>query len=219
MKIGILGGTFDPIHLGHTHIACEIAQVLGLSKVVFMVSKYPPHKKPKEISPAFHRYAMVVLATMNEAHLYASELELLRSGPSYTFDTLEELSTRYPEDQFCFIAGTDSLRELKMWYEYDKLLSRHCMVFVQRPGAEVELDRLEISADLRRSIQLVQDKGALEIQAGQSFCLNLDAPPISSTEIRRLVASDQNASQEFLSFPVYQYIRKYRLYEEDQDLT
>lgn len=219
MKIGVLGGTFDPIHLGHTYVAREIIKTFGLNQVIFMVSKYPPHKKVKEISSAFHRYAMVVLATRSEDRFRASTLELFRNGPSYTIDTLEELRARYPSDQFCFIAGTDSLSELNLWYEYDKLLAKHCLVFVQRPGAEVDLEKLEISPDLRESIQLVKADAKLEIQAGQSFCLSLNAPSISSTEIRRIIASGRRPSQEFLSSSVYQYLRKYRLYEEHQDLT
>ena len=219
MKIGVLGGTFDPIHLGHTFIAGKIAQVFGLNQVIFMVSKFPPHKQAQGISSAFHRHAMVVLGTMNESRFCASTLELTRQGLSYTVDTLEELGSGHPDDQFCFIAGTDSLSELHLWYEYDKLLSRHCLIFVQRPGAEVDLDNLKIPSNLRDSIQFVETDKPPVIQKGRSFCVNLNAPPISSTEIRQMIESGRRPPQEFLSSMVYEYIRKYRLYEENPNLT
>jgi nicotinate-nucleotide adenylyltransferase len=213
VKIGVLGGTFDPIHSGHTHIAREVARVLDLDQVVFMVAKSPPHKLSEEISSAFHRYAMVVLELMKEERFFVSTLELLRERPSYTVETMRELSLLYPDDQLCFIAGSDSLQELHLWYEYDKLLSRHSLVFVQRPGAEVDLEELEISSNLKDSIRLVEDEGVFDIQEGRSFCLSLDAPPVSSTEIRRLIASGKRPAGNIVSPQVDQYIRKYRLYE------
>jgi len=213
VRVGVLGGTFDPIHLGHTYIAGEIKQAFDLDKVVFMVSKYPPHKRGKDISSAFHRYAMTILELMNEDSFHASTFELSKNRSSYTIDTMEELSTCYPDDQFCFIAGTDSLQELSMWYEYAKLLRRHCLVFVQRPGAEVVLDRLKIPLDLKNSIREVETGTDLEIRAGRSYCMSLRAPSVSSTEIRQSIASGRSPSHELISPAVYQYIRKYRLYE------
>ncbi|MGW8178209.1 MAG: nicotinate-nucleotide adenylyltransferase [bacterium] len=213
MRVGVLGGTFDPIHLGHTYIAGKIRLAFNLDKVVFMVSKYPPHKRGKDISSAFHRYAMTILELMNEDSFHASTFELSKNRPSYTIDTMEELNACYPDDQFCFIAGTDSLQELSMWHEYAKLLRGHCLVFVQRPGAEVVLDNLEILADLKKSICEVETATDLEIRAGRSYCMSLCAPAVSSTEIRQVIASGRNPSQELISPAVYQYIRKYRLYE------
>lgn len=213
MKIGVLGGTFDPIHLGHMHIARKVAKVFDLDQVIFMVAKSPPHKLSEAISSTFHRHAMVVLELVEEERFFVSTLELLRERPSYTIETLDELSLRYPDDRLCFIAGSDSLQELHLWYEYDKLLSRHCLVFVQRPGAEVDLEELEISTNLKDSIRSVEGHGTFEIQGGRSFCLSLDAPPVSSSEIRRLIASGKRLAGNIVSSQVYQYIRKYRLYE------
>ena len=219
MKVGILGGTFDPIHQGHTHLAREIARVFELEKVIFMVSKSPPHKEVREISSAFHRYAMVALEIDCEDSFFVSTLELRREGPSYTYDTLEQLKSCHPDDQFCFVAGTDSLRELSLWYQYDRLIQNHCLVFVQRPGAEVDLNRLEISTTLRDRIRLTEEGEKPEICEGSSFLLSLNAPPISSTEIRNLIRSGKRPSLNVLSSPVYRYIRKCQLYEEEQDLT
>jgi nicotinate-nucleotide adenylyltransferase len=213
MRTGILGGTFDPIHLGHTFIAREIAAVLSLDKVIFMVSQYPPHKKVGEISSPFHRYAMVALELMDSEKYFASQVELFRNKPSYTVDTLEEFSKSFPDEQHCFIAGTDSLSEIHLWHQYDKLFLRHCMVFVQRPGAEVDLGSLEIATNLKDLIQIVEPGDAPEIQKGRSLVLSLDAPPISSTKIRRMIASGKRPPTDQLSPSVYKYIRKYRLYE------
>jgi nicotinate-nucleotide adenylyltransferase len=214
VRVGVLGGTFDPIHRGHTYLAREISRVFGLEKVIFMVSKYPPHKGFEEISAPFDRYAMVVLALNREESFYASALELGRDGPSYTFDTLERLNSSYPDDQFCFIAGSDSLHELSLWYAYDKLIRRHCLVFVQRPGAEVDLDGLEISPNLRDTIHFVRDNVTPEIKVGRSYLLSVNAPPISSSDIRKIIRSGQRPSTRILSSPVYRYIRKCQLYEE-----
>lgn len=219
MKTGMLGGTFDPIHLGHTYIAREIAEVFGLDRVIFMVSQYPPHKKAREISSSFHRYAMVALELMGTEKFYASQFELFGNKPSYTVETLKEFSRRFPDQQSCFIAGTDSLAEINLWYEYDKLFLRHCMVFVQRPGAEVDLGSLEISANLKDLIQVVKPGDAPDIQEGRSFILSLNALHISSTDIRRMIASGECPSSDYLSPSVYKYIRKYRLYEQNQDVA
>jgi nicotinate-nucleotide adenylyltransferase len=216
LKIGILGGTFDPIHAGHTYIARTICHIFGLDRIVFMVSKYPPHKNQTEISGAFHRYAMVVLNLLNERNCYASDRELRKSGPSYTIETLDELSKLHPDHQICFIAGSDSLQEIHLWREYDKLLLRHCLVFVQRPGVEVKLDKLSISAGHRDLIHSLDTQDVPTIERGRSYLLSLNSPPISSTQIRRMIATGVRPSAEYLFPPVYQYIRKYQLYGKQQ---
>ncbi len=184
-----------------------------------MVSKYPPHKNQTEISGAFHRYAMVVLGLLNEADFRASDRELLRTGPSYTIETLDEVSARHPEDRICFIAGSDSLREIHLWRDYDKLLSKHCLVFVQRPALEVKLEKLGISPGLRDLIRGMDTRDLPAIESGRAYLLSLDSPPISSTQIRQLITAGVRPSGEYLLPPVYQYIRKYKLYGKQQGIS
>ena len=214
MKVGILGGTFDPVHSGHLYIANKIREILDLDRVLFMVAKQPPHKGSRCVSQLSHRYAMVVLALLDERDFLASSMELLRKGPSYTIETLQQLRDDYPGDQFCFIGGSDSLKELHLWKDCDKLLWEHCLVFVQRPGAEVSLDGLEIAPESGRRAIAVSEGDSPHIIPGRTYLVSLNAPPVSSTEIRRLVASGGRPSHEHVPERVLDYIEKYQLYHE-----
>lgn len=216
MNLGILGGTFDPIHRGHTFIAHRIREIFALDQVLFMVSNLPPHKEKVRTTSSFHRYAMVVLELLYEERLCASLLELEQGGPSYTVNTLERLRNHHPENHSCFIAGSDSLREIHLWKDYATLLSEHCFVFVQRTRSETDLGQLTIDETVRRSIKVVSASDKPIIQTGQSFLINIDAPPISSTDIRRAIAAGLPPDPGSISAAVLQYIRDYRLYERNQ---
>lgn len=219
MKVGILGGTFDPIHCGHTQIASRISEVFGLDRVEFMPARQPPHKGKCRVSHAFHRYAMVVLALLEHPNFYASNLELRRQGASYTIDTLEELAVRHKSCRFCFIAGSDSLQELHLWKDYDKLLLRHCLIFVQRPEARIRFESGTLPRDVKKAIRFVTENKNPDIRSGQSYLIDVDAPPVSSTSIREMISLGREPSPEQLPPLVYQYIKKYRLYEENQENT
>ena len=215
MKVGVLGGTFDPVHSGHLYIANQIREIFDLDRVLFMVAKQPPHKGSRCVSQMFHRYSMVVVALHDEGKFFASGIELLRKGPSYTFETLQQLRDDNPKDQFCFIGGSDSLKELHLWKDCDKLFQEHCLVFVQRPGAEVNLDDLEIAPELGRLAITVSEGDSPRIVPGCTYLVCLNAPPVSSTGIRRLVASGERPSHEYVPERVLGYIEKYQLYHED----
>ncbi len=216
MNLGILGGTFDPIHRCHTFIAHRIREIFGLDQVLFMVSNLPPHKETFRTTSSFHRYAMVVLDLLYEERLSASLLELEEGVPSYTVTTLERLRDLHPEDRFCFIAGSDSLKEIHLWKDYATLLSEHCFVFVQRTRSEADLEQLKINEAARKSIKVVSASEKPIIQTGQSFLINIEAPPTSSTHIREAIAVGQTPDPESISGLVLQYIREYRLYERNQ---
>ncbi len=216
MNLGILGGTFDPIHRGHTFIAHRIMEIFSLDQVLFMVSNLRLHKEKVRTTSSFHRYAMVVLDLLYEERLCASLLELEQEGASYTVTTLERLRNHHPKDHFCFIAGSDSLKEIHLWKDYATLLSEHCFVFVQRTRSEADLEQLKISESARTTIKVVSASDKPIIQTGQSFLINIEAPPISSTNIRRAMAAGQTPDPESVSAPVLQYIREYRLYERNQ---
>lgn len=219
MKIGILGGTFDPIHRGHTYIARRIRKIFDLDRILLMVSNLPPHKEKREVSNPFHRYAMVVLGIGKVAGVYASLWELQKPGASYTIDTLAHLSTIHPQNKYCFIAGSDALKEIHLWKEYNKLLNEYSFIFIQRPGSEVDLRNLTINAGLKSKIKRVAKGAKSRIQAGQSFLVRLNAPPISSTSIREMIADGQWPSPRFVSPAVLEYVKKYRLYEPNQKST
>ncbi len=216
MKIGILGGTFDPIHRGHSYVARCVLRMFSLNHVLFMVSKLPPHKEKDDLTSPFHRYAMVVLDLLDDRDLYPSPWELERGTLSYTIETLQYFARRHPGDEYCFISGSDSLHEIHLWKDYGKLLREHCFIFVQRPGIEVDLDKLGVSASSRGTIRAVCEKERPTIRPGQSFLIAINAPAVSSTSIREMIVSGKQPSADMVSPAVLQYIRRHRLYEKGQ---
>ena len=214
MRIGILGGTFDPVHNGHLHIARETARLLNLDQVLFMVSNYPPHKSPETVTDSFHRFAMVAITLLNEDHMLACGKELLRTGPSYTIETLEEVAMSHPGARICFVAGSDSLREIHSWKDCDRLFSEFCLVFVQRPGSVINLQDPNLTAGRRGRIQQVDGTCQLEVMKGKSYLLDLGAPPFSSSMIRHALREGSQLPADALQSQVFNYIRKNHLYEE-----
>lgn len=218
LRIGVLGGTFDPIHGGHLAIARGAAQWLELDRVLLMLAKNPPHKGKARIADGYHRHAMAVLATEDDAELCVSRIELNREGPSYTFETMEALA-REPARRHCFIAGADSLREIHLWKECDRLFREHCLVFVPRSGVEVDLSDLRIGPELQMLIRTLEPGECPELTPGSAFILPLHPPPVSSTRIRADLCRGIRPSRSDLDGRVYRYARKYRLYEEQPEET
>lgn len=133
MRVGLLGGTFDPIHLGHLRGAENAREEIGLDQVIVMPSGTPPHRPGPATSP-LDRYAMVCLATASHPAFVPSDLELRRDGPSYTVDTLEALHRERPGDRFVLIVGSDTLPELGTWWRADRLAALCEVAVVARPG-------------------------------------------------------------------------------------
>jgi nicotinate-nucleotide adenylyltransferase len=132
--IGILGGTFDPIHLGHLRMAQEAIETLGLSKVILIPASLPPHKEQSQLFDADFRLKLVRAAVSENPLLEVSDIEIKRTGKSYSVDTLEALSIKYPEAGLCFIIGMDSYIELPSWKDFGKLFELSDIAVVKRPG-------------------------------------------------------------------------------------
>jgi nicotinate-nucleotide adenylyltransferase len=148
-RIGVLGGTFDPIHLGHLVIASHAADALTLDVVLFMPAQSPPHKLGKTISPIDHRIAMVNLAIDGDARFAFSDLDLTTGEPSYTAELVERLAAVHPEGEIFFIAGADSLRDFSTWYEPERILRHARLAIAARPGVEIDATMLNAMRDLR----------------------------------------------------------------------
>ncbi|MEH7109558.1 MULTISPECIES: nicotinate-nucleotide adenylyltransferase [Bacillaceae] len=133
-KIGILGGTFDPPHNGHLLIANEVLGSLHLDEIWFMPNQEPPHKKKSGFVSNEHRLKMLELATQTHPDFKIQSIELEREGPSYTFDTMSLLSTKYPDYQFFFIIGADMIEYLPKWYKVEDLVKLVQFVGVKRPA-------------------------------------------------------------------------------------
>ena len=191
-------------------------RVFRLDLVLFLVAGEPPHKASVGISNRFHRYAMTVLELVPYSRLVASSWELSRRGASYTYQTLKELSHVAPECSYLFIAGSDALREIHLWKDYDKLLREQSFVFIQRCGAGVDLARLELPQAYRAHISLISPSDKPKVIPGKSFLLDIKAPAISASTIRQLIAAGKRPPSDQLSPRVYGYIKKHRLYDNQE---
>jgi len=142
-KIGIMGGTFDPIHTGHLVIAEAVRIEYNLEKVLFIPAANPPHKQHSQIEPSIHRYIMTVMATYSNPHFYVSPIELERSGLSYTIDTVRALIEQYGDKtEFYFITGADAIQDLPTWRHIDQLLDLCHFIAAARPGSICSLDHI-----------------------------------------------------------------------------
>ena len=221
-RLGVLGGTFNPIHSGHLHIARSVQKIFSLSKVLFVVSADPPHKPRKSLIALAHRYAMVSLATSEEPFFIPSLVELESHASSYSVDTMRKISrsVRSEEGEIYFIAGGDSLREVNSWKDSEELLTKYNFIFVLRPGAEAGnyVDSLPEKAIPRvRDLTGLSRTGIRRQLEGEGFkkkrlfIIDADAPDISATRIRNLASAGKNF-RSMVPEPVYSYIQKLRLY-------
>ncbi|MDO5022333.1 MAG: nicotinate (nicotinamide) nucleotide adenylyltransferase [Eubacteriales bacterium] len=197
--LGILGGTFDPIHLGHIRMAEIALEELNLNKLYMLPSGDPPHKIKE--SSATHRYNMTVLACKKNERLFVSKLEIDRKGISYTLDTLVEIKKLFPKEPIMLIVGSDSLHSFPSWHEPKKIAALCSMAVVLRN---------EESSDLQPVLENLKENFNLKAQVFKQKGLN-----ISSTQIRKLIHQSKDISP-FLPKEVYQYIQENRLYRINQ---
>jgi nicotinate-nucleotide adenylyltransferase len=187
MKIGLFGGTFDPIHFGHLDVAQVARQSMALDVVWLIPSRLPPHRGVPHASPA-HRFAMAALAIQNEEGLIVSDVDLDTQGPSYTTDTLDRVRARgvHLSSTF-FIIGADAFQDIAAWKDYPHVLGRCHFIVVSRPGLSVSMLRTTLPQLEARMVDTPCDVPP------QPSILLLDAPttPVSSTAIRRARASGE----------------------------
>jgi nicotinate-nucleotide adenylyltransferase len=171
-KIGIMGGTFDPVHYGHLVTAEGARCEFGLDQVLFLPSGIPPHKTKKRVSSAEHRYMMTVLATLSNPHFEVSRIDIDRKGISYTIDTLQILREQYgPKVELYFITGADAIFEIMSWKDSDQLLKIAHFIAATRPGFSLE----ELPVTTQKWVDEHQDR---------FHVLKVPAMAISSTDIR-----------------------------------
>lgn len=185
LKIGILGGTFNPPHLGHLRLAEEIASLYGLSRVIFIPCFIPPHKTTGDIAQPRDRLEMTYRACADNHLFEVSDMEISLPGPSYTVNTLEGL-TKKTEYEIFFILGTDSLREIHTWKDYQKLFLLSNFIVVTRPGVDFASAWAAVPESLRSQFQ---DLGDRLLHAGSTVLIpsKVLGLNISSTMIRELL--------------------------------
>ncbi len=143
-RIGILGGTFDPIHVGHLMTAEAVRDEFSLDKVIFIPAAVPPHKMDQQVTEARHRYLMTVLATTSNPHFDVSSIEMDRPGPSYTIDTIYELKRQYGENtDLFFITGADAIADIPTWDRIEELLGLCQFIAATRPGFLPNVDNIK----------------------------------------------------------------------------
>ena len=215
-RIGILGGTFNPIHNGHLAAAEEVRLRLKLDMILFVPSFLPPHKQEETVPPAEQRLEMVRLAIAGNAHFALSDIEIQRGGASYTVDTIEALRRAWSDAELYFIIGIDAFLDIQAWRQWRKLLSLCHFVVIARPGYRFgDLIRLDFLNSAAAELLKI-DQGAVPgvvVNAGafSIYLENLPLHDISSTEIRKAVKQGKDIKY-FLPDTVLTYIIKARIY-------
>lgn len=191
LRLGIFGGTFDPIHLGHLVLAELTHETLRLDRVVFVPARVPPHKGDADASPE-HRFRMTDLAVRDNPHFEVSDVEIRRDGPSYTVETLRRLRDEHPGDtEHYLMMGADSARDLETWKDHEEILRDSTVVVMGRPG----VGRRDLPAPV----------------AARATVVPTPLLEISSSEIRRRVRAGDTI-RYLVAEPVERYIRSQGLY-------
>lgn len=213
-RLGVFGGTFDPVHLGHLTPALAALERFSLEAIVFVPAASPPHKLAEPVSPFAHRFAMLALATAPWERFLLSDLEQARNGPSYTVDTLLTLRQSWPADEVFFLLGSDSLAQIATWYRWEEILElAHLLVLHREPYWGAELERLLPSTLLPR-LRNAPPGGAPplgEAPSGLVYLLDHPPMPIAATEVRRRLGLGASV-EEFLPPQVATYAVRHRLY-------
>ncbi len=199
MRIGIMGGTFDPVHYGHLFVAEEARVLFGLEKVLFIPNGRPPHRPEGACASAARRYAMTLIATHSNNAFTCSPVEIHRSGPSYAVDTLVALNRDYPDAEFYYITGIDAVAELATWHRYEDVVKLTRFIAATRPGFPI--------ASLKSRLPLACLERILPLQTS--------SPNISSTTIRDRIK--KNLPIRYLTPDgVVNYIYEHRLYVDSE---
>jgi nicotinate-nucleotide adenylyltransferase len=238
-RIGIFGGTFDPIHCGHLRAARLIERMFHLDKILFVPASVPPHKARPDMAPAADRMKMVRLALGRRVRWTACSIEIRAAGPSFSILTIDKLRRRFPRARFFFITGADAFLEIRTWREWKRVLANCPFIVMARPGFDPESAARALGPAYRKGIRRIKGqawaaevdhratlgvpaavKGRSfaaaqaenEMETGRIFLASIDALPISSTGIRKL-AGDGQSLAGFVPPAVAAHIRTQGLYQ------
>ena len=225
-RIGILGGTFDPIHVGHLDAALAAKQALALNEVLIVPSRLTPHKSPKEQVSWHHRFTMSEIATVDIPDMRVSDVELKMpsSSPSYTSLTLQQLSeSGYSSQELFFIIGSDAFSEIEQWHNYPNLIEQSHFVVISRSGlSNVEVRKKIPSLSGRmRTISATKDQIADLNRTTKSLSIWLietKTRNVSSSDVRELLYKNQS-TDGLLPAAVRSYISKHHLYSDRPHTT
>lgn len=199
MRLGLFGGSFDPIHRGHIDPVQAARRKLGLDRVIYLPTAVPPHKPGRVLAPAHARYAMVEMALLGEEGLYASTFELTLGRPAYTVETLEHFRRMRPDAELVLVIGGDSYAELDHWVRWEEIPDLARLAVLTRPGWTLEESSL--SPDL-----------AALARSGKVDFLHQPPVDISSTRLRELFSKGGAPPPGTVPESVVRYVQKYDLY-------
>jgi nicotinate-nucleotide adenylyltransferase len=197
MRLGLMGGTFDPIHLGHLFIAEDVRVRLNLDRVLFIPNGTPPHKSGSGITSAQRRFEMTCLATKSNPYFDCDAVEMHRQGTSYAVETLAILLERYPDTDLFYITGIDAVAEILTWKRHEEVVRMATFVAATRPGFDTDLLKRVLPASYVDRIEIIESVG-------------LD---ISSTEVRKRIAAGLSV-RYLVPDAVLEYIATNNLYRK-----
>jgi len=218
-RIGVYGGTFDPLHDGHLRVAAAIIEAFALDQMLLVPAFVPPHKRTRAISSPYHRFAMLALATAQSEVMRLSTIELEAPERPWTVMTLSRLQQEYPSAQLFFLMGADSFADITTWREYERLMNEYHIIVALRPGYE-GAGAMDAHLSPQLQARVVDLRGgrlpdeALFRQA-HTWLTDYVEVDVSSSEIRE-VAQQGRAVDNFVPPMVARYIEKYRLYQQSE---
>lgn len=200
-RIGIFGGTFNPVHLGHIEIASNVFDKLGLHKIYFMPSGVPPHKNQKGLAPPEERFKMVEMAIEKDKRFEVLDYEIKKKTASYTVETIYELLIKFKDSKIFLILGADAALDIFSWKDPQNIFKVCTFVIVSRPGYILE--------EFKKKISMLQKKGASMMHI---IYLEESVIEISSSRIRERIKNGEDAS-DLLSKKVYAYVKEMGFYK------
>ena len=196
-RIGLFGGTFDPVHTGHMALAEQVREQMELHRIILLPAGNPPHKSERDITDKMHRFRMLRIAAASHPHFFVSDYEILKETPNYSYQTISDFKEMYPDDEIFFIVGGDSFVNFPKWKEYRKLLTLCPFIVVSRPGIAPEAYFENFCGDETPP---------------RVFFIRDAQYDISSTRVRSLLTSGETPA-DLLPEGVADYIKEHRLYE------
>ena len=214
-RIAFYGGTFDPVHCGHIDIAKRMLELFSLDEFLFLPAFHAPHKSENQPTSAYHRFAMLTLATADEPHIRVSTLELEHSEKRFTVETLPEIIAKFSDTEIFFVMGADSWADIRTWREWESVLLMTNHIVVTRPGYAIDFDH--VTDAVRGRVVDLRNTGRSPVprQAGlKIFITDAVEVDVSATEIRDDVREDDRLDRkDDVPEEVAKYIEKYELYK------
>ncbi|MHC1725210.1 MAG: nicotinate-nucleotide adenylyltransferase [Syntrophobacteraceae bacterium] len=212
MRLGVMGGTFDPVHIGHLRTAEEALDLLGLNEVLFVPAAIPPHKPDEKTLSFEHRWRMLQLATENNARFRLSDIERRMPGKSFTVNSLSRLNEEFPESELFFLVGRDAFFEMHTWFRYQEVFRLASIVVLDRPECtEEEIGRF-LMDKVSNIYQARSDSVLSHPELPSVYLLRNTRMDVSSTRVRELVSTGQSV-RYLVPDDVLGYITDNQLYK------